>query len=163
MSYTTPGAETLMSSFRAYLINLGFARTPNTEGDLNSNPPPLWLDPRDGIPYPGQEKNVGQYGYHPSMVLGAYPSTGIPSQPFEGFIQTRAIMLWYRCIKTQPIMQLHEQLRPYIHDIRNFSMNGLVTNQAMLSRELQRISSDEEGFVYNCEIQFSLWSATWVA
>jgi hypothetical protein len=28
----------------------------------------------------------------------------------------------------------------------------------LFTRELQRIGADEEGYVYNCEIMFDLWS-----
>lgn len=163
VSYTTPDSSTLLPNLREYLIATGLVRNPNIPGDANSNPPPVWLDPRYGVPYPGQEENVGEYGYHPTMVLGIYPTTGIPSKPFEGFIQQRAVEIWYRCTTSPPIQVMHEALRPYIHDIRNFSMNGLITEQAMLSRELQRISADDEGYVFNCEVMFDLWSATWVA
>lgn len=163
MSYVTGDTSTLLPNFREYLIATGLVRSPNTAGDSQGNPPPLWLDPRFGIPYPGQTENVGEYGFNRTFVLGAYPATGIPSPPFEGFRQQRGIEIWYRCTTSPPIHKLHENLRPYIHDIRNFSMNGLLVDQSMLTRELQRISSDNEGYVYNCEIMLDLWSATWVA
>jgi hypothetical protein len=139
---------------RAYLASLGIVRAPADNGTL----PPLWLDRWKGIPYPGQVQDIGPGESHKDLVLGAYPETGIPSAPFEGFYRQKAVTIYIRG-RTSPLVQtLYEnQLMPALHDKRNYDMNGLQINQSLLFRDLQRLGADENGYVYNCEFMFDLF------
>lgn len=158
MSVVTFDSSTLLPNLRAFLADHGLTRDPNTQG--TPDPPPMWLDPKLGIPYPGQtDSRVGQYGSHPSMVLAAYPETGIASQPFEGFFQRRAVSIWFRALKSPDIQRKHNDIYAVLHDQRDYSLNGLQVNQSMMTRELQRISSDDEGYTYNTEYMFDLWGS----
>lgn len=148
----------LLPCLRAHLVTLGLVREPAVQGDSDSNPPPMWLDPRRGVPYPGQKEDVGQYGFNASMVLGAYPETGIPSGPFEGFYLRKAVSIWYRGKNSPLVQNLHQQISSALHDHRNYSLHGLQVNQSMMTRELQRLTSDDEGYMYNSEYMFDLWN-----
>lgn len=161
MSYPLYSPESLLPALRDYLVAQGFVRSPTTPNSYQpTDLPPLWLDPKKGVPYPGA--TLGPNESHPTMVLGAYPATGIPSQPFEGFLVQSGVTLWYRSTKSPLIMALHERIRGVLHDRRDLNMNGLLVNEAILVRELQRIGSGEEGFTYSCEYKFQLWNSNYV-
>lgn len=151
---------TLLPNLRAFMITAGLVRLPATAGDF----PPMWLDPKRGIPYPGQTEGLGasegtnKDDGRGGLVVAAYPATGIPSGPHEGFLVKKAAAIWYRSLKSPTIQSFHEQIRGLLHDQRNYSLNGLAVNQSLFSRECQRVTSNEEGFVYNCEIMFDLWA-----
>lgn len=149
----------LLPNLRAFLVTAGICRVPAVAApDDNPNLAPMWLDPKRGIPYPGQSEGLQEAEVGPQMVLAAYPETGIPSIAHEGFYVRKPASIWYRCISSPPIQSLHEQIRALLHDQRNYSLNGLQVNQSLFSRECQRVTSNEEGFIYNCEIMFELWS-----
>jgi hypothetical protein len=146
---------TLLPNMRAYLVSLGIVRSPAVSGPL----PPLWLDRSKGVPYPGQKEDLGPTEGHPDLVLGAYPATGIPSKPFEGFFRQKGVTIYIRG-RTSPLVQhiYENQLLPALHDVRNIDMNGLLVNQSMSYRDLQRIGADTNGYVYNCEFLCDLYS-----
>jgi len=143
--------EQLLPSMRAYLREAGSVRLPKEAGSA----PPLWIDPMRGIPYPGQTEGLSP-NQTSNFVMAATPATGIASGPFEGFIVKPGVTLWYRAKTSPPIQAKHEEIRSLLHDKRNYLMNGLLVNESLFFRELQRIDSDERGYVYNCEILFTL-------
>lgn len=147
-------ASTLLPNVRAYLMGLGVVRTPSVAGPL----PPMWLDRKKGVPYPGQTQDLGPTESDPDLVLGAYPETGIPSRPYEGFYRQKGITIYIRG-RTSPLVQrLYEnQLLPAMHDVRNLAMGDLQVNQSMSVRDLQRVGADANGYVYNCEFMVDLF------
>jgi hypothetical protein len=101
MSIDTIGVDLLLPSMRTYLVGLDIVRLPGTP---NNPLPPLWLDLWKGVPYPGQTQDLGPTESNDNLVLGAYPATGIPSKPVEGFYDsfsrrftTYAISTWVDC------------------------------------------------------------------
>lgn len=163
MSITVPTSpawapEQLLPSMRAFLRAAGVVRLP-ADTPTSGGPPPMWLDPKKGIPYPGQTEGIQANEGDPKLVMAAYPSTGIPSAAYEGFIVRMNATIWYRALNTPIAAAKHEQIRSLLHDKRNYSMNGLLVNESLFFREFQRINSDERGFVYNCELTFTLMMA----
>jgi hypothetical protein len=151
----------LLPNLRAFLVEAGVARVPRDAGSL----PPCWLDPKRNIPYPGQTEGLGpnegtvvdtKHGIG-GLVIAIYPETGIPSIPHEGFYVRSAVAIWYRSQLSPEIQAAHRTMRGLIHDVRNYSLNGLQVNQSLIFRELQRIGSDGEGYTYNSEYMFELW------
>lgn len=157
MNVNTFDPATLLPFLRSYLRNADIARAPSDASDLSI--PPMWIDPRNGVPYPGQTEGLDAPGEesHPDVVLGLYPATGIPSKPFEGFYRQDAVTIVIRGRMSPDVRSTFEAIKPLLHDQRNYSLNGLQVNQSMMTRDLQRISSDANGFVYNCEFLFDLW------
>jgi hypothetical protein len=149
--------DQLLPAMRAYLRTNGLVRLPAETGP-NASLPTMWLDPKRGVPYPGQTENLGANETDDELVTAAFPATGIPSAPFEGFIVRLNATIWYRALRAPLITSMHEQVRTLLHDKRNYSMNGLLVNESLFFRELQRISADERGYNYNCEVAFTMWS-----
>lgn len=155
MSYPLYSPENMIPALTDYLVAQGLVRKPDDAGSL----PPVWRDPRKGVPYPGQKMDGNQS--HPTLVLALYPATGIVSVPYEGFLVKLGVAIWYRG-KTSPAIQaMHERIRGVLNDHHNIMMNGLLVNQAQMARENQRIASDERGFIYNCEYMFDLWNSSY--
>lgn len=148
--------DQLLPSMRQYLINAGVCRRPKDAGTR----PPMWLDPKKGVPYPAQTEGLGP-NESSDFVLAAYPSTGVPSAAYEGFIVKRNVTIWYRNMFSPPIQAIHEQIRGLLHDRRNYSMNGLLINESLFFRDIQRIEADERGYLYNCEVQFEMWASVY--
>lgn len=146
----------LLPSLRAYLRANGVARAPSDFTDLTI--PPMWIDPRKGIPYPGQTEGLESPDEsNASVVMGLYPEAGIPSRPFEGFYRQDAAVIWIIALTSPLVRQKFEQIKPLLHDQRNFTMDGFQVNQSMLYRDLTRIGSDANGFTYNCAFLFDIW------
>ena len=155
MSVNNTAVDTLLPSVREYLNGLGIVRSPNVPGPL----PPMWLDRWKGVPYPGQTEDLGPGESNDNLVLGAYPATGIPSRPFEGFYRQKGMTLYIRG-KTSPMVQriFERQLYPALHDVRQITMGGLLVNESMLSSDLSRIGADKNGYVYSCGFMLSLFT-----
>lgn len=169
MPYPQYAPDQLLPALRDYLVGLGLARYPSTPGTISvagfpgtPGPSPLWLDPKKNIPYPGQSEGLKTNESHPTMVLAVYPATGVPQKPFEGFLVTLGAAIWYRGLRSPMVQTMHEQIRGALEDRRNYFMNGLQVNWSRMSREVQRIGSDERGYIYNCEVLFDMWSDTYV-
>lgn len=144
----------LLEGMRDYLIELGIVRSPRVAGST----PPMWLDRWKGVPYPGQEQDLGPNEGHPDLVLGAYPATGIPSRPFEGFYRQKGVSIYIRGRTSPLVQQIYErQLLPALHDVRNVNMGGLQVNQSMNSSDLARIGADKNGYVYACAFMMDLF------
>jgi hypothetical protein len=146
---------TLLPNLRLYLVGLGTVRIPSVKGSA----PPLWLDRWQGVPAPGDSTDLGPNEMSPDLVLGAYPATGIPSKPFEGFYRQKGVTIFIRGVKSPMVQDFYEnKLLPVLHDVRNIDMNGLLVNQSMSSRDLARIGADANGYVYNCEFMMDMYS-----
>lgn len=154
MSVNNTAIDTLLPGMRSYLNGLGIVRSPSDPGPL----PTMWLDRWKGVPYPGQTQDLGPGEDSPNLVLGAYPATGIPSRPFEGFYRQKAVTIYIRGVNSPLVQQIYErQLLPALHDVRNVNMGGLQVNQSMNSRDLARIGADKNGYVYACEFMMDLF------
>jgi hypothetical protein len=156
MSIDTIGVDLLLPSMRTYLVGLDIVRLPGTP---NNPLPPLWLDLWKGVPYPGQTQDLGPTESNDNLVLGAYPATGIPSKPFEGFYRQKGVTLYIRGRTSPLVQQIYErQLLPALHDVRNINMGGLQVNQSMCSSDLSRIGADKNGYVYACTFMMDLFT-----
>lgn len=157
MSIDTIGVDLLLPNLRTYLIGLDIVRLPGT---ANSLLPPLWLDRYKGVPYPGQTEDLGPTEGNNDLVLGAYPATGIPSKPFEGFYRQKGVTLYIRG-RTSPLVQriYERQLLPALHDVRNVNMGGMLVNQSMNSSDLSRIGADKNGYIYVASFMLDVFQA----
>jgi hypothetical protein len=143
---------TLLDHLRDHLISESIVRSPRTAGAA----PPLWLEPREGIPAPG-EGSGSEVGA--DAVLGAYFTGGIASQPWESFIREDTIDLWLRT-RTAPIaFTLWQQLREELIDKRNWNMAGLTIIESREWRPLQPLYRDAQAFTFVASIVFERYAA----
>ena len=145
-------AADLLTPLRDYLVAQEVVRVPRVAGDE----PPLWLEPRDGVPAPGEGQNETEGG--PDVVLGAFRVTGIAPRRHEGFIRIDAVDFWLRSRTPQLAQQTHDLLRDALNDKRGWIMAGLRIEESLMFRDLQRLSSDANGWTYTTEFTFERWA-----
>lgn len=143
----------LLDSLRTHLVAEGIVRVPAAAGPL----PPLWLEPRDGTPAPGEGNNLAER--HPTTVLGAFRATGIAPSRHEGFIRREAVDFWIRVSQPQLAFGVHDQLRGALNDRRQWDMAGLTISESLMFRDLQRLAADSGGWTFVTEFVFERWDA----
>jgi hypothetical protein len=143
----------LLHAMRDELVTAGLVRTPRTAGVL----PPLWVDPRDGVPAPGEGSSSTEIGA--TMVLGAFPTGGFPRQPFEKMLRRDTVDLHFRALKSPDIFTLEAQITDRLIDRRNWTMGGdLTVIECEQWRPLQPLDRDEHGFTYVVSYWFETYA-----
>jgi hypothetical protein len=149
----------LLTNFRTYLVDEGLVRVPSVAGDE----PPLWLEPRKGVPAPGEGQNETERGA--DAVLGAYRAGGIPpASPYEGFIRQDFIEVRIRTRTAQIVTPLEEQLRASFIDVEGGAprLDWMMADERIIAstvfRELQRLGSDEQSFNWSIEFVFERYA-----
>lgn len=146
-------AAELLPPLRNYLIAQGIVRKPSVAGEL----PPLWLDPRDGVPLPGAGENAVEIG--PTAVLGAFQVSGIPRERYEQrILRTDAVDVWIRTKTAPAVHSIADALVEALADLRQWDMSGLPIIESLLFRPLQRLGSDEDSFDWTMQFTFERYA-----
>lgn len=141
----------LLEHFRDHLVSRGLVRKPAVAGVL----PPLWLEPRNGAPAPGEGNNATER--HPDVVIAAFMSGGVPAQRHEGFFRYDGIDIQLRA-RTAPLaLTFESNLRATINDQRQLDMAGLTVIECLQFRPLQSLGRDEHSFDYVTEYLLQTW------
>ena len=138
----------LLPNVRAFLVDAGLVREPDVAGAL----PPLWLDPRDGVPAPGEGKPV-EIG--DPLVIGAFQVMGIPRTVEDAkWLRTDAVDFVLRARKSPQVFEFDEALRSVLVSQRAFMLGSLEIVESQLFRPLQKLGSDSNGFIYTTQYTF---------
>lgn len=147
-------AEELLPHLRDYLIAQGLVRKP---GVAAAGRHPLWLDPRHGVPAPGEGDNATEIDN--DVVLGAFQVTGIPKPPYEqSVLRTDAVDIWLRVRMSPFAYQTADALIAALADRRQFDLAGLTIIECLLFRPLARLGSDENSFDFTMQFSFERWT-----
>ena len=126
----------LLENLSDYLVNQqGIARDPQTPGAL----PPLYIDPRDGVPAPDATTTV---------VVGAMLTGGIRPEPRMDELRKDIVDVWIRSRTSPQAFAFEEQLRPALIDRVDWQMGAMWVGESLQWRALQRFSSDSDGYVF---------------
>lgn len=148
---------TLLGALRDHLISENIVRSPRVAGAT----PPMWLEPRDGAPAPGEGENSTEVGA--TATVAAFRNGGIAARPYESMLQTLGVDLWLR-VKTAPVADtLHGQIRAALIDKRNWTMGGVTVVESSEWATLQPLGSDHQGFTYVCKFMFEIRTADLLA
>jgi hypothetical protein len=142
----------LLPPFRDYLVSQGIVRKPSVAGST----PPLWLEPRLGVPAPGEGNDPTEIGA--DAVIGAWTSSGIAPQPFNAGRRLDFIDIRMRTKIAPTAHQIEEQIRVVLLDKRNWQMSTLTIIETLIYRELQSLGSDEQGFDWVMTFSFERYS-----
>lgn len=140
---------------RDYLIAQNIVRKPSVAapgGDPNR--PPLWLEPRNGVPAPGESPNDVTVEIGPDSVLGAYLTGGIPARPFESSLRVDTVDVWFRTSGALRAFTLEKLVRAALVDKRNWTMGTQVIIDSEQWRALQRLESNDQGFIFIASYMF---------
>lgn len=147
-----PDEPDLLSSLRTYLADEGLVRVPTDSG----SEPPMWLEPRDGVPAPGEGNKVSERG--DTLVIGAFDVGGIPPRPYESFKRTDFIDIWMRSTTAKVARDFEVDLRAALADKRNWDMAGLTVIESLIFRDKQRLGSSPQAFDFVTEYSFERYS-----
>jgi hypothetical protein len=139
----------LLPPLRDYLIAQNLVRKPSVAGAK----PPLWLDPRDGVPEPGAGANATEIGA--DVVLGAFQVMGFARPPYvQQYLRTDCVDIWIRA-RTAPLAyQTADPIIDALADKRQFALASLTIIECLLFRPLQRLGSDENSFDFTMQFSF---------
>lgn len=146
------GDTTLLTSMRTFLTGLTLARSPSVPGAA----PPLWLEPLEGVPAPGEGDAGTTVG--PTLVLGAFIAGGIASRPYESFWRRDHVDLWFRGKKATDCLSAEPAIRAALVDKRNWAMSSLTIIDSGEWRPMQPLERDEQGFTYVAAYWFETFS-----
>lgn len=144
-----PAATHLLPNLRDFLIAQGIVRKPSVAGAAY----PLWIDPRNGVPAPGEGSAAVEIDQ--SVVLGAFQVSGFPRAPYDAtHLRTDAVDIWIRS-KTAPLAyDVDDEIREVLSDKRQYSLGALIIVESRLFRPLQRLGSDENGYTFTTQYSF---------
>lgn len=140
----------LLSDLRDYLITQGLVRKPSVAGSAS----PFWLEPRNGVPAPGEGQNATERG---DPVLGAYLTGGVAARPFESSLRESVVDIHFRSQNPAQSVQTHRQLRAALIDRRQQLVGTQVVIDIEEWRPFQRLGSDEQGWTHI----WAIWAQTY--
>lgn len=151
-----PTNPDLLDNLRAYLIGLGLVRDPR-DGSQQNILPPLWIEPRLGVPAPGQKEGLNPVESDDKLVVAIRQATDTPPSRYEGFLRHNHVEFLYRGRIPKPVLALENQIRAALNDKRGWTMVNVPVNESLMVRGLQPLGSDPIAFNYIQEYEFSLW------
>jgi hypothetical protein len=144
-----PAETQLLFNLREFLILHGIARKPSVAGGGH----PLWLDPRDGVPAPGEGTHAVEIDN--DVVLGAFQVSGFPRAPYDAtHLRTDAVDIWIRSRIAPLAYDVEEALQDVLSDKRQYMLGALIILESRIFRGLQRLGSDENGFIFTTQYSF---------
>ena len=143
---------TLLEHMRDSLVAQGVVRAPRTVGAL----PPMWLEPRDGTPAPGEGQNATEIGA--DVVLGAFRVAGIAPRPYEGSVRVDGVDIWIRS-RTYPLAStVEDQLRTALNDKRHWVMGALLVNESIIFRDMAPVERNAQAYTFSVSYLFSVFN-----
>lgn len=141
----------LLSDMRAYLIAQGIVRKPSVAGAV----PPMWLEPKLGVPAPGEGNNPTEVG---DPVLGGFTTGGFALGPYQdSFARQPILQINYRGNSPQAIQALELEITKRLADKRDWMMATTYLVESSLWQPLQRIGSDEQGWEFSSAYSFQTY------
>lgn len=142
----------LLDGFRDYMVAQDVVRVPRVPGAE----PPLWLEPKDGVPQPLATGSVAESA---PTVAAAFRTGGVPYARAGGAIIRRiSVDIRIRSLRASDAYALDAAMYPLLHDKTAWDMGGLTVIESLQVRELQRLGSDSHGFDYVTEYMFECYA-----
>lgn len=139
-------AKDIREALRDHLITKGQVRKPGVTGSL----PPMWLEPRHGVPAPGEAYEGGStVEIGTDAVLGVRLAGGIPQGPIvASTIRSSILDIWVRTTTAPEAATLADLIRAEINDKRDWTMGGLTIISSLIFKELQPVTSNDQAFTF---------------
>lgn len=136
-----------------YLIDEGFVRPP-TQSAIDNPNPVVFVEPNQGAVSPTDLKNDAAT----DITLSIQTSGGFGTNPYEGFLDRRTVVLNYRCKpgKEKNLIDLSNSIDAALDDQRAFIMGDLRVEiaQIYIPLQLSPTSRPEQSSDYNSEYIF---------
>jgi hypothetical protein len=144
----------LLGNFRDYLVAQGVVRKPSVGGAA----PPLWLEPQEGVPAPGEAYPGGsatQTGA--TVVLGAFRTGGMGIGPYESTWRIPTVDLRIRASTAPLVTSTEAAITALIIDKREWMMGALLVIDSELWRPLQPLSITNQSFDFVVSYSFMVF------
>lgn len=128
----------LLENLATYLVAQGLVKQPGAVGA----PPPLYIDPRDGVPAPAAVAPATD------AVLGAFVTGGIPARVREAELRKDVVDIWIRTKTSPRAHAIEEQIRAVLIDKMDWQMGAMHISETLQWRPLQRFESNADGYTY---------------
>jgi hypothetical protein len=137
-------AGDLLDALSAHLVDEGIARQPN---DAVSPAVPLWLEPKNGVPAPGEREPPVRGD---DAVLGAFMGGGVVPNPYESELRLDAIRIEIRTLHSTRAVEPDAAIRAALIDRHDWVMGGLYILESQQSRPFERRPEAEpsQGFTF---------------
>lgn len=145
---------TLLTNIRDHLVSAEVVRRPREATPAGK--PPCWLEPREGVPAPGEGQNATEIGA--DAVVGVFHTGGIPARPFESFYRTDIVDFWLRTRNHALAHALERAIRGALIDKRNWTMGSQQVIESKQWRALQRLGSDQQGYTFLTAYLFEIYA-----
>lgn len=132
--------DELLTALRTHLADQGIVRKPSVAGAA----PPMWLEPRRGVPAPGEGSVPVEVGA--DLVVGAFIATGIPPRPYESWQRRPVVDIRFRARRAEFAHQLDATIRAALIDRRGWMLGPLRVLESQVWREFQPLGFDEQAF-----------------
>jgi hypothetical protein len=144
----------LLDAFRTHLVAQGAVRVPRIAGAA----PPLWLQPRQGAPAPGERPANGtDTEIGPDVVAAADISGGFPTGRFQSAWRFPIVEVRIRS-RTAPLGEdLEAAITAAVIDRTNWTMGGLQVIESRHWRALTPVASDEQSFDFLVAYAFEIY------
>lgn len=154
MSPMPPAVPTLLEHLRNHLEGLGLVRKPPAGGTT----PPMWLQPQDGTPAPGESPSDNAAEVHPDLVTALYLLPGPPTTAYEGDTwRYDVVEIRYRARKAPFASDLERLIRQALHDRRDYDLAGKRVIESLIARELAPLGSGPQGFTFGQQYLFQTY------
>lgn len=141
----------LLSELRNYLVAQGVVRKPAVAGSL----PPLWLEPKLGVPAPNESRSGNTTEASP-LVIGAFLTGGFAPPPYGSPIRKPIVDFRFRGSDAQALENAELAITKVLIDKRDWMMSNQYVIECEQWRALTRLGSDEQGFEFMCSYWFEL-------
>lgn len=142
----------LLKHLRDYLIANGVGRDPRVAGAE----PPIWLNPRDGAPAPGEKNGVENDA---AAMISLFNTGGVVAPPYEQSVwRYETVDIWLRTITAPRANDLDWEIEPLLVDKWNIDIGTLAVIEVKKWRALQTLGFDEaSGWTGNVSYIFQLY------
>jgi hypothetical protein len=145
----------LLGNLRTYLIAQGVCRKPSVAGAS----PPMWLEPQQGVPAPGEQYPGGDpTGIGATVVLGAFRTGGFATGPYESAWRIPTVDIRIRASRADYVTATEVAITPLLIDKREWMMGALNVIESQMWRALQPITIDAQSFDYVVSYSFQLYA-----
>lgn len=142
--------DPLLDALVAQLVTDGIARNPRVAGSL----PPIWREPRNGTPAPGEAPpKGGTTEIGTDAVLAVWQRGGPPYGPYvDGVLRVDLLDFRIRVRRSPDAKDIADALFASLGDKRDFLLGGTVrVTESLERRRLFTLGSDAQAFDYGVE------------
>lgn len=150
---------TVLDRMRTELITTGKIRDPRVAGPAEGPPHPMFLEPRDGCPAPGEKKGAEDDS---GLMAAAFWTGGPPALRQQGFKRTVVVDVWLRAKKPTLAYAVDVAIFTALHGTtgagkQGWTMGGLYVIESLQQGQLRRLGADGQAYNFITTYSFEVY------